>query len=573
MEYVLHINRKGVTCSGDAVFVSVTDGGCEIHGMFTSESRLGELLSMYRTGKLEQGLDAITEHRFFAWIHDSVQRKVIVINDKFGSNEVFFTERESGWIVSNRIRNVFGDKHPTINTQSLYEFMFLYTVIPPRTIYEGISAVPMASILTIDYDNGSVATSRYWDVERRFTPKSMDYTAHVARIRSYFFEAIASETDDTTGVALSGGIDSGAILAMATQTQGKPLLSITFGGRGKDTPDLVEGSRLTVQELHSPNHELFPSFEAFRKLPVYMSDLDQPIVADVVWPNGMVYEKAQELGLAKLLYGFGAEMLLGNLKIAKVYNRIKWPERFLPRFILNPIYKLIASFLKISQNQLDFLLAKTWARRFIIARGPMFTRERRLGIYKSFPTDFLDVLERELNERIGSKDVAQGDRFVMMYLLNWVSYMQLRDFSALGRQFGVVPFCPFDIPLVAEGLFKTPTKFRKINGWSKQVLRDMYRPYVSDRLYRRVIRSLIIPYNEFFSGTEKYFFSYLRTSPVVTAMVDMDVFEKNFSKLPEPGQALMRLIGLAVWHDAHWGKERLKGFEHACLNAEQAHAL
>lgn len=551
----------------------VLDGNLEIYGSHLSEARLREFLDAYHKGTLAGLLDQATEHRFFFCIHDPDTKKLIVVNDKFGSNEIYHTRRNDGWIISDRVASLFDGREPAIDMQSLYETLFLYSVTPPRTIYQNISAVPMASMLTIDYGSGTSVISRYWDIEGRFKPKNMDYDDHVAHIREPFFEALASEIDATTGVSLSGGIDSGTLLAIATKVRGGPVTSITFGGHGKNTPDLVEGSRLTLKEFDSPNHEIFPSFDMLRRLPHYVADLDQPIDAHLVWPNAMIYEKAHELGLTKLCYGFGAEMLLGNLKIARVYNRIKWLEWFMPRFLRNIVYRIIRPLFKFSRNQLDFLLSPSWTRRFIIARSPLFTREKRLGIYTALPDDFIERLDVELNEKIGSKKVDQGDRFVMMYLLDWVSYMQMRDFSAMGRQFGVAPVCPFDTPLVAEALFKTPTKFRKLNSWSKQVLRDMYRPYVSDRLYRRGVNSLIVHYNSLFKGVEKRFIAYLRTSPIVKCMVDLDAFEAKFGQLPEPGLTLMRLVGIAVWYDAHWHKEGLKGFDDACLDAQRTNTV
>lgn len=551
--------------------VTVLDGHLEIRGKHLSEVRLKEFLDVYRAGLLVDLLDQATEHRFFFCIHDVEAHKLIVVNDKFGSNEIYHTHRNGEWMISDRVAPLFDGHEPAIDMQSLYETLFFYSVTPPRTIYQNISAVPMASMLSIDYGSGTSTVSRYWNIEGRFTPKNMDYDDHIAQIREPFFNALASETDATTGVSLSGGIDSGTLLAIATKVRGGPVTSITFGGHGKNTPDLVQGSRLTLKEYDSPNHEIFPSFDMLRRLPRYMADLDQPIDAHLVWPNAMIYEKGHDLGLTKLCYGFGAEMLLGNLKIARVYDRIKWFEWFVPRFLRNIVYRIIRPLFKFSRNQLDFLLSPSWTRRFIVARSPLFTREKRLDIYTALPSDFIERLDAELNEKIGTKRVDQGDRFVMMYLLDWVSYMQMRDFSAMGRQFGITPVCPFDTPLVAEALFKTPTKFRKLNSWSKQVLRDMYRPYISDRLYHREVNSLIVNYNNLFKGVEKYFIAYVRTSPLVMHMVNLDAFEEKFTQLPEPGLTLMRLVGIAVWYDTHWHKEGLKGFDDACLDAQRTH--
>jgi asparagine synthase (glutamine-hydrolysing) len=231
--------------------LSISDYGCEIYGGGgIAESRLQEFLDAYRDGILTEVLDGATEHRFFVCIVDNTTKRIVVINDKFGSNEIYYTHNAQGWAISNRIANVIGNDKPNIDMQGLYESLFLYSIAPPRTIYEGVSSVPMATVLTIDCVAGTHTSVRYWDIEHGFKPKNMNYEEHVKNIRTHFFNAVEEQVDATTGVSLSGGIDSGTLLAMATQVRGGPVQSITFGGHGKSTPDLVEGSRITAHEFN-----------------------------------------------------------------------------------------------------------------------------------------------------------------------------------------------------------------------------------------------------------------------------------------------------------------------------------
>jgi asparagine synthetase B (glutamine-hydrolysing) len=567
-EYIIRAGKGGLGNSNIDDFILVTDGQLEACGRYLTRERLEELLQDYANGELERALDEASEPRFLLCINDKGKDMLIVANDKFGTNEIYFAQNNGELDISNCIENLLVNGRPNINIYSFYEIVSLFTVMPPRTIYEGIYSVPMSTLITYGYKSDSLHMPfRYWKPEKFFGKKRSNYGEHIEKVREQFLKALEMETDCDFSVALSGGIDSGGILGMLTAITKKTVPSITFGGHGKDTPDL-ESSRLTAEENNSTNYELYPSLDALRKMPSYVKGFNQPISGEHVFPYCKMFEKASMLGFSKMFFGFGAEMLLGNLKISRVYKRLRWFEKFTPRFLRNVFYRIAGYLFRLSKNQIDFLLSKNWTQRFMLARGPLFTRESHL--YKKLPADFKKVIESELDAKIGQSKINQMDKFVLMYLLGWVNYLQLRDHAVMARQFGIVPVSPFDTPAVAEELFRTPDKFRKLNKWSKQVLRDMNRPFVSDRLYNRAVRSLIIPYEKFFDGVEEYFFKYLRQSPLLLEMIDLERFCSEYSNLPQPGLTLMRLISIALWYDTHWNDSGVEKFERACLEAQNA---
>ena len=561
MNYKITLTKENFSIEGD-LFTSQENNVLVASTFFQGEG-LEKIREAYVGKKLQNFFDSCMEESFVVFVRDG--GNLYAISDKFGTQQVFYTTQENKVIFSNNLSELITEKHK-YSTRSWYELLVLFTVAPPRTIYEGVFSLPMASILQFNGTENKSST-RYWNVEKFFKDKEKNYERHINLLKEKFLESLSSKAKNNVGVSLSGGIDSSAILGMLKKIIGKAPYSVTYGGHGKKTPDL-DSSRLTIKEMDSDNKEIYPSFSALKKLPEYMKSLDQPMIADLVFPNMMIYEEFQAKDISSIGFGFGAEMLLGNLKISRIYTRLKYFELFVPREILNFVYKLTSKILKLSKNQEDFLLSNSWERRFLLARGPLFTRESHL--YKSLPGDFLEVLEDDLKEKIVSQNIDQMDRFVMMYLFSWVNYLQLRDFNLMGRLFGVSAVSPFDTPIVAEQLFKTPNSFRKKNKWSKQVLRDVSKPFVSERLYMREVRSLIVPYTTFFNGTEDLFFEYLKKSELVSSLIEMDSFIKEYKSLPEPGLTLMRLIGIAVWDDVKMNREvSLESFNNACVFGEK----
>lgn len=564
MDYKITLKDKKFSMTG--ALPSFLKNDIAVYGDGLEKGVLADVFWAYEKRQLTSFFDSLLLQNFVVFIHD--KEKLFIVSDKFGTKEIFYSIVGGELLVSNKIENVTENKNLLkYNNQALYELIMLFTIAPPRTVYEDVFAVPMATILKYEEKN-ICSVARYWNVEKHLNSKEFEYDKHINLLRKKFLDTFKYVKGEGLAVALSGGIDSGAIVGMAKEVYGKAPMSVTYGGHGENTPDL-ESSRLTLKETGSLNEEIYPSFEALKKLPEYMSSLEQPIIADLVFPNMMIYENLERKKVSTAAFGFGAEMLLGNLKISRIYKKLQYLEAFTPKTFLNFFYRIAGKVLKLSQNQKDFLLSNSWEQRFLLARGPLFTREKYL--YKQLPKNFLEILEQDLKEKVGNGKVKMIDRFVMMYLFGWVNYLQLRDFYAMGKKSKISPFSPFDTPIVAEQLFRTPDAFRKLNNWNKQVLRDVSKIFVSNRLYKREVRSLIVPYTKFFSGKEKLFFKYLAKSSLVTNIIDLENFISDYKKLPEPGLTLIRLLGIAVWDDVKKGNSKsLEAFALACAEAEKS---
>ncbi|HWP61693.1 MAG TPA: asparagine synthase C-terminal domain-containing protein, partial [Candidatus Paceibacterota bacterium] len=386
-------------------------------------------------------------------------------------------------------------------------------------------------------------------------------------LRERFRASLAADLSAGVGVSLSGGIDSGGILAILTDLAKHPIPSVSFGAHGKGSDDLTS-SRQTAAEFASPNTEIYPSRAGVARIPEFVRKSNLPFIADNVLPYGLLMEEAHRRGMSALSYGLGAEMLLGNLKIAHMAYSMRRIEAIVPRPVLRAVYLLIAQFKHYSENQRAFLFARSWTERFVLARAPLFNRER--DFYKNIPRDFLPFFAREIDATLAGSGLDLSDEFSLMYLFSWVCYVQRREMGALGKKFDVSVVMPFDTIEVAEQLFKTPNAFRRKNKWKKMVIRDLYRPYISDRLYNRKGKSLVVHYTPLLAPAKDALIAYLKTSPLVRDMVDMEKVAREYDILPEPGLFLLRFFGLAAWYDENWNKENLPNLETVCAALREA---
>ncbi len=533
-------------------------GDVTVYSRSLTKEEQEQLITANSTGELNSFLGTFTKHHFVAILVDAISKKIVVINDFFGSNEIFYVVRNGLLWITDDLPLLFKKSHiqPEINIYAAYEHLAFYTICPPRTIFNGIAAVPMGSFVQFDAELHA-RVYEYGNIASLLSQKEMSYVNLVNELSTAIGISICKDVTTQTAIALSGGIDSGGLLGLLKSVTKITPPSLSIGPHGEASSDL-KSAKLTAQELGSSNTALYPSLEIIQQIPVFVSKLNQPIIADVLIPNAQLLDEAQKQGCTELVFGSGSEMLLGSLSFGRVAYYMRIFERIIPRLIVHLVYSLYVSLRNISQNKREFLFAPNWASRFLHVRASLFTRER--AMYRLVPNNFLTFLEQSVAKTVPPSLRDSGDDVVLMYVRTWENYLQLRDVGAIAKMFNIVPVMPFDTQEVASVLFKTPTRFRKKNGWDKKLIRDAFRPYVSERLVIRKGKSLVIPYTTLLASCKNQLLEYLRSSVLISQLVNIDLFEKQYEQLPEPGLTLIRLVGLATWYDSHFDMKHLALF-------------
>ena len=119
---------------------------------------------------------------------------------------------------------------------------FAYGYVPdPAIIFEGIHKLPAAHYLLLDRHGAAAVPRRYWSVPTLTRPESEQDA--VAGLTRHLTEATRRRliADVPLGAFLSGGVDSGAVVATAAGLKSSPLSTFTIGfGGGEDETPLAE---------------------------------------------------------------------------------------------------------------------------------------------------------------------------------------------------------------------------------------------------------------------------------------------------------------------------------------------
>lgn len=166
---------------------------------------------------------SLVEHlrgEFAFLLLDERRGRLMAVRDRFGIKPLFYHHASGKWLFGSEAKAIFatGLVAPKIDVHAVRDYL---SGVIPDTIFEGIHAVPPASVLTVDLADGAHTVTRYWDLElpRNGAGAELAPSEHARAVREAFDEAVRLRlrADVPVGVYLSGGIDSAVVAATAAR--------------------------------------------------------------------------------------------------------------------------------------------------------------------------------------------------------------------------------------------------------------------------------------------------------------------------------------------------------------------
>ncbi len=271
---------------------------------------------------LEWGTDAL--RRFvgmFAFaLLDRVERTVLLARDYFGIKPLYYRADASGLSFASELPALFGEGvDARVNAARLYDYLcYGLTDHDEETLFAGVRQVPPAHFLHVRLDRPHEARpTRYWElsVER---PLDISFDDAAARLRELFLDSVRLHlrSDVPVGAALSGGIDSSAIVMGMRHVAGDALDLHLFSYIADDPAvseerwvDLVgHVARAKVHKVRAGADDLV------RDLPSVSQSQGEPFASTSICMQHRVFRLAREHGIKVMLDGQGADEMLAGYK-------------------------------------------------------------------------------------------------------------------------------------------------------------------------------------------------------------------------------------------------------------------
>lgn len=213
---------------------------------FRSRSDTEVLLAGYEIWgirRLAERMDGMAA--FGVW--DGRRRNLFLVRDRFGVKPLYVW-RSAGLIAfASEVKAFFG--HPSFRVQldesALKEYFTFQNLFRPHTLFANVEQLPPASILSLGRDGERLEI--YWDYDFS-RPSELDRREGVAELERLMKQAVDRQlvSDVPVGAYLSGGVDSGSVVALASQRLNR-MQTFTAGFEMSS----VEGMEAHFDERHA----------------------------------------------------------------------------------------------------------------------------------------------------------------------------------------------------------------------------------------------------------------------------------------------------------------------------------
>jgi asparagine synthase (glutamine-hydrolysing) len=283
--------------------------------VFRTRSDVEVLVHLYE----ECGIELL--HRLngqFAFaLYDRRERRLFLARDRVGVNPLFWTVVDGLVLFASEIKAIL--THPKapreVDLTGLDQILTFPGLVPPRTVFKGISALESGHFLRISQSGAQ--DHEYWDLiyppageaeERPEGEVAEELRAVLTRAVEYRLQA-----DVPVGFYLSGGLDSsliGALIKEVSPGVARHSFSIVFPDEAISE---VRQQRLMARQLGSEHHEIFFDWsEIAGRLERMVYHCECPVKESYDTCAMALSEAARAAGTPVILAGQGADELFAG---------------------------------------------------------------------------------------------------------------------------------------------------------------------------------------------------------------------------------------------------------------------
>ncbi len=202
---------------------------------FGTKSDSEIILHLYPKMGLEETLTHLRGEFAFA-LFDKKKDSLYLVRDRFGVKPLYWTNANGKLIFGSELKVLFA--HPDVDAQFSSEGLYhqlIQTMVPGTTAFKGIHQVPPGHVISFTREDGGfqISEHKYWDLNfpREHEREEISEQDAIDRVREELLDAVALrlEADVPVGSYLSGGIDSCAIIGLASACSQNPIRAFTIG--------------------------------------------------------------------------------------------------------------------------------------------------------------------------------------------------------------------------------------------------------------------------------------------------------------------------------------------------------
>jgi asparagine synthase (glutamine-hydrolysing) len=247
-------------------------------------------------------------------LYEKDPHRLLLVRDRLGIKPIYWAKLPNGGVLfASEIKALFasGLLTPAIDETAVSPYLAHGYVPAPQTLFKGIQKLPPGHMLTADA-KGDISITRYWRPE-----PAADLPSSEGNIEEYLSSLLDDSirlqlrSDVPVGALLSGGLDSGLMVALAAQQSSRPLntYTVSFEEAAVDEGPLAAA----VAERYGTNHTnlSLPAGDISKLLPLLAWHIEEPLNDAALLPNFLI-EKELGQHVKVALNGTGGDELFAG---------------------------------------------------------------------------------------------------------------------------------------------------------------------------------------------------------------------------------------------------------------------
>lgn len=285
-----------------------------------------------------RGVSCLTAFRGmfgFAFV-DLAAGKLLLARDFFGIKPLYYTQWEGGIAFASEMRALLTlpQVDRSLDPQIIYNFLRFGVADDGRsTLYRGICQVKPGHFLEIDLgDPSAVREHCYWQ-PRLGEPQRISFNDAAAELRERFVQSVRLHlrSDVPVGAALSGGVDSSAIVACMRKLEpDADIHTFSYAPQGFELNE-EKWARMIGEKCGTRQHFLdFTAGELAVDLDALLVSQEEPFGGTSIYAQNRIFRRAREEGVTVMLDGQGGDEILAGYaiyfgaKLAGMVRRGEW---------------------------------------------------------------------------------------------------------------------------------------------------------------------------------------------------------------------------------------------------------
>jgi len=268
---------------------------------------------------------------FALW--DTRARRLILARDHFGIKPLHYSWDGSVLRFGSEIKAILQDScvPRRVNYQALHDFLNLRYIPGAATLFENIYRLPPAHYLVLE--NNTLHIERYFNLDVGEETRR-DETYYIEGIRHHLRQAVKRQlmSDVPLGVYLSGGLDSSALVAYASELMQGSVKTFTLGF---DEPtDENADARVVADYFQTEHHELTLHTDPLREFPRVIWHAEEP-KENIL--QGFLLAQVARSHVKVALGGLGGDELFAGYTHNRLFAPFETPHRITPKFFQNHV--------------------------------------------------------------------------------------------------------------------------------------------------------------------------------------------------------------------------------------------